>query len=195
MVDSKGFPPISWFSRLFTSTGMRSGFSMHGAYTVRHVANMDFGPSTLFLQSCITGRIDGLLPENCLTQAYLHSGMNAIVAPTRHQGIVFPGITPLEFMKTSINYLIKEEYPDLHFGALIAEEFFNNLIQDDATVGMAFRTAKNNFLQIDGDFAFITGAKLLTQKEENMDLKHACHRVWILYGDPAFNPYQPIHNN
>lgn len=194
MVDSRGFPPISWFSRIFTSKGMRSGFSMHGAYTVRHVANMDFGPSTMFLQSCITGRIDGLLPENCLTQAYLHSGMNAIVAPTRHQGIVFPGITPLEFTKNLYKYNVKDEYPDLHFGALIAEEFFNSLIHEDASVGMAFKTAKNNYLQIDGPFAFRTGSKF-TSKDENMDLKNAYHRVWILYGDPAFNPYQPVNNN
>jgi hypothetical protein len=195
MVDSKGFPPVSWFSRLFTSKGMRSGFSMHGAYTVRHVANMDFGPSTMFLQSCITGRIDGLLPENCLTQAYLHSGVNAIVAPTRHQGIVFPGITSSEFIKTSLQYLGKNEFPDLHFGALIAEEFMNSLIQKDATVGMAFRTAKNNYLQMDDTFTFQTGSKILSEESEHMELKNACYRVWILYGDPAFNPYQPSNNH
>lgn len=193
MVDSKGFPPISWFSRFFASKGMRSGFSMHGAYTVRHVENMDFGPSTMFLQSCITGRIDGLLPENCLTQAYLHAGMNAIVAPTRHQGIVFPGITPNEFTKNLITYIAKNEYPDLHFGSLIAEDYMQSL-NENTTVGMAFKTAKNNYLQKDSQFNFRIGSKLTAKKEPNMDLKNACHRVWILYGDPAFNPYQPIHN-
>lgn len=195
ILDSRGLPPISWLSRPFNSKGMRSGLSMHGAYTVRHVENMEFGPSTMFLQSCITGRIDGLLPENCLTQAYLHSGVNAIVAPTRHQGIVFPGIMPGEFIKTLLNYTVKKEYPNLHFGSLIAEDYMLNLINNDSTVGMAFRNAKNSYLPKDAEFSFRMGSMLDTKKDTNMDIKNSCHRVFTLYGDPAFNPYQPINNS
>ena len=195
LLDSRGFPPISWLSRPFSPKGMRSGLSMHGAYTVRHVENMEFGPSTMFLQSCITGRIDGLLPENCLTQAYLHAGVNAIVAPTRHQGLVFPGIKPREFVKTSLDYIVKKEFPDLHFGSLIAEDYMLNLIEGDATVGMALRNAKNSYLPKDAGFSFRMGSILDTEKDANMDIKNTCHRVFILYGDPAFNPYQPINNS
>jgi len=195
LLDARGFPPISWFSRPFSPKGMRSGLSLHGAYTVRHVENMNFGPSTMFLQSCITGRIDGLLPENCLTQAYLHAGINAIVAPTRHQGIIFTGLKPREFVKTSLNYLVNKEYPDLHFGALIAEDYISNLIDNDATVGMALRNAKNAYLPKDADFSFRLGPLLKAKKETHMDIKNTCHKGFTLYGDPAFNPYQPINNS
>ncbi len=195
MVDSRGFPPISWFSRPFSPKGMRSGLSMHGAYTVRHVENMEFGPSTMFLQSCITGRIDGLLPENCLTQAYLHAGINAIVAPTRHQGIIFTGMKPLEFFKASLKYIVNKEYPDMHFGSLIAEEYMLNLIKDDSSVGMALRNAKNTYMPRDADFSFRLGSLLKAKKETHMDIKNTCHKGFTLYGDPAFNPYQPINNS
>jgi hypothetical protein len=195
MVDSRGFPPISWLSRPFSPKGMRSGLSMHGAYSVRHVENMEFGPSTMFLQSCITGRIDGLLPENCLTQAYLHAGINAIVAPTRHQGIIFTGLKPLEFFKASLKYLVNKEYPDLHFGSLIAEDYMLNLIEDDATVGMALRNAKNTYMSKDADFSFRLGPLLTAKMEKHMDIKNTCHKGFTLYGDPAFNPYQPINNS
>ena len=194
LLDARGFPPISWFSRPFSPKGMRSGLSFHGSYSVRHVANMNFGPSTMFLQSCITGRIDGLLPENCLTQAYLHAGINAIVAPTRHQGIIFTGLKPREFVKTSLDYLVNKGYPDLHFGSLIAEDFILNLIDDD-TVGMALRNAKNAYLPKDADFSFRLGSLLMAKKEKHMDIKNTCHKVFTLYGDPAFNPYQPMNTS
>jgi hypothetical protein len=149
----------------------------------------------MFLQSCITGRIDGLLPENCLTQAYLHAGINAIVAPTRHQGIIFTGLKPLEFFKASLKYLVNKEYPDLHFGSLIAEDYMLNLIEDDATVGMALRNAKNTYMSKDADFSFRLGPLLTAKMEKHMDIKNTCHKGFTLYGDPAFNPYQPINNS
>ncbi len=195
LLDARGFPPVSWFSRPFSPKGMRSGLSLHGAYDVRHVADMDFGPSTMFLQSCITGKTDGLLPENCLTQAYLHAGINAIVAPTRHQGIIFTGMKPLEFFGASLKYLINKEYPDLHFGSLIAEDYILNLVNDDATVGMSLRNAKNTYMPKDADFSFKLGPLLKVKKETHMDIKNTCHKGFTLYGDPAFNPYQPINNS
>ena len=195
LVDTRGFPPISWFSRLFSPKGMRSGLSMHGAYSVRHVENMKFGPSTMFLQSCITGRIDGLLPENCLTAAYFHAGVNTVVAPTRHQGVIFPGWTTRDFIKAFLQYCIRREFPDLHFGSLIAEDFILNLIDNDETVGMALRNAKNIYLPKEADFSFKLGPLFKSREAKHISIKMQCHRVFNLYGDPAFNPYQPINES
>ncbi|HEC77170.1 MAG TPA: hypothetical protein ENI33_07965 [Thermoplasmatales archaeon] len=195
LLDARGFPPITWFSRLFSPRGMRSGLSLHGAYSVRHVENMEFGPSTVFLQSCITGRIDGLLPENCLTTAYLHAGVNAIVAPTRHQGIIFPGWRTRDFVKAFLQYCIRREFPDLHFGSLIAEGFILNLIDNNETVGMALRNAKNAYLPKEYDFCFKIGSPFWSEEAEHIGIKMRCHKVFNLYGDPAFNPYQPINES
>ena len=192
LLDARGFPPITWFSRLFSPIGMRSGLSLHGAYSVRHVENMEFGPSTMFLQSCITGRIDGLLPGNCLTTAYLHAGVNAIVAPTRHQGIIFPGWKARDFFKALLRYSMQKRFPDLHFGSLIAEEFILNLIENNDTVGMALRDAKNAYLPKEYDFCFKIGSPFWSEKERHIGIKMHCHKVFNLYGDPAFNPYQPV---
>ena len=61
----------------------RSKYSGGSAYDVAHVRDMNFGPSTMYMISCVVGRIDGLDPENSLAMAYMHSGMNAYIGATR----------------------------------------------------------------------------------------------------------------
>ena len=152
------------------------------------------------------GRTDGLIPENCLTQAYLHAGVNAIVASTRvtadpgylEPGLIFRGFGAKGFVKALFNLIMNGEYPDPHFGAVVANDFILDLANNDNTVGMALRDAKNTYLYKDANSTFLWTPPLENGKtnarfEEGrfMDKKYVCLHEFNLYGDPAFNPYQP----
>ncbi|MBC7128572.1 MAG: hypothetical protein H5T45_02425 [Thermoplasmatales archaeon] len=200
ILDSLGFPPVTWTSRFISFAS--SGLTNHGAYAVRYIVNEEYGPSIIFVESCIVGRTDGLLPENCLTQAYLHAGINAIVASTRvtadpgyiEPGLIFKGFGAKGFVKALIKYLIKGEFPEPHFGAVIAEDFILNL-NNNETVGVALRNAKNSYLPKDANSTFLWTPPLTKARYESgayLDKKYVCLREFNLYGDPALNPYQPI---
>ena len=137
------------------------------AYDVTNVLDMSMGPSTMFLVSCITGRIDGLTPENCLSMAYMHIGTTSYVGATRSTlGWIDPG---LEF----------DMRPFEPEGAvLLSELYLQNLLEDQDT-GMALRDAKNLYLYTD----LASGA---IGEESYIMVQH-----YVLYGDPAFNPYEP----
>jgi hypothetical protein len=202
---------------------LRSSLSTKGAYSVRDVDNMKYGPSVVYIESCITGRTDGLIPDNCLSQTYIHAGANTYIGATRFTadpGYLPPrplpngwGIGALGLMKAILNIAIKGEYPDAHFGAVIAEDFIVDLIENDATVGIALRNAKNMYLEkdanktflwtppltftsgcsiIDEELSELTQPKCIGQNEGSkvMRKKYTALHEFVLYGDPAFNPYQ-----
>jgi hypothetical protein len=211
LLDGREFPPVNWFSRLFGPLGIASGLSSKGAYAVRYVVNMDFGPSVIFVLSCITGRTDGLLPENCLSQAYLHAGVNCFIGATRvtadpgylEPGLIFKGFGAKGFVKAALNLLLNGEYPDPHFGSVIANDFILDLQESDSTVGMALRNAKNAYLPKDANATFLWTPPLsegnawtLASFESGnfMTKKYVCLHEFTIYGDPAFNPYQPVNN-
>ena len=214
LLDARGFPPFTTISRFYP---IGSGLSSKGTYDVRSVYNMEFGPSVVYIESCIVGRTDGLQPEKCLSQAYLHAGVNAIVAASRvtadpgylEPGLIFEGFGAKGFVNATINLKTKGEYPHPHFGAVIAEDFILNLINNDSTTGIALRNAKNTYLAKDANSSFLwtpplisTGCKLIDQMlyeslnqrfeyGKYLDKKYHCLHEFNLYGDPAFNPYQP----
>ncbi|HEC76301.1 MAG TPA: hypothetical protein ENI33_03440 [Thermoplasmatales archaeon] len=209
LLDSRGFPPITWLSRFLGPLGIASGLSSKGAYSVRYVVNDDYGPSVIFVESCITARTDGLLPENCLSQAYLHAGVNAYIGATRvtadpgylEPGLIFKGFGAKGFVKASLNLLLRNEYPEPHFGAVVAEDFILDLVKNDSTVGMALRNAKNAYLPKDVNSTFLWTPPLEEGKTnarfehgKYLDKKYVCLHEFTLYGDPAFNPYQPSNN-
>jgi len=211
LLDGREFPPVNWFSRFFGPLGIASGLSSKGAYSVRYVVNMDYGPSVIFVESCITARTDGLIPENCLSQAYIHAGVNAYIGATRvtadpgylEPGLIFKGFGAKGFVKATLNLLLNGEYPDPHFGAVIANDFIFDLQDKDSTVGMALRDAKNQYLPKDANSTFLWtppldegGGYTLAKFESGtfMDKKYVCLHEFNIYGDPAFNPYQPVNN-
>ena len=219
LLDARGFPPITWLARFLEPLGIMSGLSSKGAYAVRYVVNDDYGPSVIFVESCIVGRTDGLLPQNCLTQAYIHAGVNAMVASTRvtadpgylEPGLIFKGFGAKGFVDAWLRLMLKGEYPDLHFGGVISNEFINDLAKNDSTVGMALRDAKNKYLPEDANSTFLWTPPLNVAGLDNiynkntytkgrfsydnyLDKKYVCLHEFNLYGDPAFNPYQPINN-
>jgi len=222
-IDSFGFPGLTIFDRMISK--FRSSLSTKGAYSVRDVDNMRYGPSVVYIESCITGRTDGLIPENCLSQTYIHAGANTYIGATRFTadpGYLPPrplpngwGIGILGLMKAILDLAIKKEYPDAHFGAVIAEDFIIDLIENDATVGMALRNAKNMYLEKDANNTFLwtppllftsgcsfideelsefTQPKIIGQTEGSKVIrkKYTALHEFVLYGDPAFNPYQSV---
>ncbi|PKK85671.1 MAG: hypothetical protein CVT48_04480, partial [Thermoplasmata archaeon HGW-Thermoplasmata-1] len=72
-----------WYAPGLIGAGPAAVDDLGSAYDSVHVKEMNFGPGIIAAVSCVTGRIDGLLPELCLSQAYLHSGMNVYIGATR----------------------------------------------------------------------------------------------------------------
>jgi hypothetical protein len=123
----------------------------------------------------------------------------------------------LGLIKAILDLKLKNKYPDLHFGAVIAENFINELINNNATTGLAMRNAKNSYLPKDANSTFLWSPPLTLssgypamdkeilseiQKDSiggkdrtrTLDKKYVALHEFQLYGDPAFNPYQPINN-
>jgi hypothetical protein len=150
-----------------------------GAFDVAHVKYMSFGPSVVIGTSCTTGRIDGLQPYNTLSQAFLHAGVNAFIGGTRSVwGADYP--TPNtesgeEFSQllTLYTYAHLTGYLYDKHGSLIKEK------AGDATIGTALMLAKNDYLA--------------SQGSDNSGYSDDIITEYILYGDPAFNPYEPNH--
>lgn len=218
LMDTRGIPLISPLARIYPPLG--SGLNAKGAFDIRNVNAMEYGPSVMFVVSCITGRTDGLEPENTISQSFLHAGLNAYVGATRvtaDPGYLNPrplpggwGIGTLGLLKATFSYLLKNEYPDFHFGAIIGEDFIIDLIRDDATTGRALRDAKNQYLPKDANSTFYWTPPLmssaipdfLTQQDNEIEpnqqfketralaKKYVAVHEFTLYGDPAFNPYQ-----
>jgi hypothetical protein len=219
-IDSRGFPLVTTMSRIYPKA--RSGLSNKGSFDLRAVENMKYGPSVVFVESCITGRTDGIRGDNVLSQAYIHAGANAYIGSTRvtaDPGYLEPrplpggwGIGILGILKATLNLKLKHQYPDLHFGAVIAEDLILDLINNDSSTGMALRNAKNQYLPKDANTSFLwtppltlsTGSildqalfgdltKPIKQNERTpvLDKKYVALHEFTLYGDPAFNPYQP----
>lgn len=222
-IDSRGFPGVTSLSRIIPT--MRSDLSTKGSYSVRTVGDMEFGPSVIFVESCITGRTDGLKPENTLSQAYIHAGVNTYIGASRFTAD--PGYLPprpfkdglgfgiIGLLKAIIDLKLRGQYPDAHFGAVIAEDFIIELIENDATVGLAYRNARNLYMEKDANTTFLwtpplnfasgnsvvdeivesfTKQTSLNKGQGSKDLgkKYVALHEFALYGDPAFNPYQSV---
>ncbi len=189
--------------------GLKTGLSGKGSFDVRHVVNMPYKPSVAFIESCLVGKIEGLLPQNCVSQAYIHAGVNAFVASTRYTadpgylepGLILPGFGFYGYFNATKNLILHGEYPDLHFGALLAEDFILNLFQNQTT-GMALRNAKNVYLYKDANSTFMWTPPLYAYGPNEkpawnsnghgtkvLDKKYVCIHEFTLYGDPAFNPW------
>jgi len=221
LVDARGIPLVSPLARIYPPLG--SGLNAKGAFDIRSVHDMEYGPSVMFVVSCITGRTDGLEPENTISQTFLHAGINAYVGATRvtaDPGYLDPrplpgglGIGTLGLLKATFNYFVKNEYPDFHFGAVLGEDFIIDLIRDDSTTGRALRDAKNQYLPKDANSTFYWTPPLMSsaipeflnpssqdqkpipqsfEATRALAKKYVAVHEFTLYGDPAFNPYQPL---
>jgi len=183
-----------------------------GTYSTRGVENMNLGPSTMMIESCVVGKFDGMYPQNNIGQTYLHAGVNTLVASstfTNVAGYLNPrpfqnsfGI--IAYVKAWYDLLTKGEYPRDNFGIIIHTDFLNDLIENNTDVGIAFRDARNRYLPQDANSTFLWVPPLeglkggilkpSSQGTRVLEKKYNTFLEYDLFGDPAFNPYQPVNN-
>jgi hypothetical protein len=190
------------------SAFLPAGLSSRGAYNVRAVEDMDMGPSVMMVESCFVGRIDGMYPRNCVSQAYIHAGVNTFIASSR--GSPGPGYLDLrprplglgitEYAQTMRLYR-QGQNPDLHLTPLQASLFYTGLINENCDVGTAFRNARNQYLPLDANTTFYWSPPLSQDDTNNngggsrvLEKKYVNFYEYNIFGDPAFNPFEPINN-
>ena len=157
--------------KISTLMGFGTGLSLsdYGFYNTRNVENMDLGPSFLWIESCICGKIDGVYPKQGISQAYLHSGCNAVIAATtssnvpggyidEHEGGItkstkydFPGQTALRYLQANRNAK-NGILPEMHFGFKIYSDLCEELKTEDTSIGLAYREARNRYLPEDAEW-------------------------------------------
>ena len=156
MLNTMGGPFYEVISR-WIPIGMRTSLESLGAYSVRDVPYMDMGPSIMLVEGCGSGKIDGLIPENFLANAYLHAGVNAYISPTTFSafyGALEPrpnfnggvGLGIAGYLKAWSDLKFKGEYPPLCFNQFTWEHMVLNMAKNDVSIGQALKEAKNVFL-------------------------------------------------
>lgn len=150
-----------------------------GAFDVAHVKEMRFGPSVLFGSSCVTGKIDSIQPYNALSQAFLHAGLGAYVGASRMSwGSLVP--VPDATSGESLGDLLAVYF----FGYMCGYRYdkgggMTGLSVSNVDTGTALMLAKTDFMRLEGNDM---GAYNCDTLEE-----------FNLHGDPAFNPFEPVH--
>lgn len=173
--------------QLSSIIGLGPGFSLSYRmdYTPLNVETMDLGPSYLWIESCICGKLDGMYPQQSITQTYLHAGCNVVIAATTSSNIAggylepkntkydFPGQTAIRYVEWS-NKVKRGIYPDLHFGFKIYADTLAALKKGDISIGKAFREARNIYLPEDASWKVwwspplvYTGIPALDQQLQN----------------------------
>ena len=148
-----------------------------GGFYPANVNEMNFGPSTIFGSSCVTGKIDGLDPTNAISLSFLHSGMNAYIGATR---LSWGGFSPLSTESGEI----LGAYIGLYlYGYMVGEIYQRGAdtfkdVTPVNSVGAALMNAKNHYVQDIGTGN--TGNPHSDTVEE-----------FNIMGDPAFMPYIP----
>ena len=185
------------------------GFGLGKSYTPISVTGLDMGPSFMFLDSCTCGKIDGVYPEQNVVLALLHAGVGNIISSTTGSNIpggYLPGKnkmtdTPLSVWKAYREWERKAEqgiYPDLHFGFKLFEDISNYAKEKDCSIGEAFKHAKNTYLPEDITWELWWTPPLSSSSDtpdvygRHDEAKYTTYFEFVLYGDPAFNPYEPI---
>ena len=207
--------------------GPGMSFTEHMAYTPREMETMDLGPSFMWLESCVCGKIDGLYPQVTINQALLHAGLNALIAASTESNIAGGYLepknnmydTPVSVSRAYRNttYFAQEGlYPEPHFGYKIYTDLCTDLAENDCSIGLALRNARNAYLPADADWKLWWAPPLaysgdiwqdyqVAQKwgEIGQDMnaegktrmlknKYISFQEYVLFGDPAFNPYEPL---
>ena len=143
--------------------GPGASLSYHMDYSPTTVDTMKLGPSYLWIESCICGKLDGMYPQQSITQVYLHAGCNIVLASTTSSNIAggylevkktkydFPGQALLRYLQWK-NNVKQGVYPDLHFGFKIYTDMLSELRKGDVSIGKALREARNLYLPEDASW-------------------------------------------
>ena len=228
-----GGPILHWIMKQFLPV-MFGGFfgpgyslSINGDYNTRGVENMEFGPSFMWLESCICGKIDGMYPKANIGQTLLHAGVTSLVVSPTGSNIAGGYIEPKNRMYDTpfaVNRVKRRAfsdakqgvYPEPHFGYKMYTDLCDDLRINNVSVGMAFRNARNKYLPEDADWElwwspplvttgnFILDNELMNDMYERikstssggkgpmLENKYITYQEYLLFGDPAFNPYEPV---
>jgi len=163
-------------------TGPGSSLATHCQYITREVETMKLGPSFLWLESCITGKIDGMYPKGSLGQAFLHAGVTSLIASPTGSNIEGGYLEPKKrlsdnpisvwsaYIKAKLNAR-KGIYPDPHFGNLIYTDLVNCLNEKDSSIGMALREARNKYLPQDASWKLWWSPPLVTTGDLLQDIE------------------------
>jgi len=214
-VSTLGFRPLLYLITNYISRAnvpaisllMNTGVVAKGTNSIRNMRDMELGPSVMIIESCFCGKIDGMNPKQSASQMPIHMGVNALVASTTESNIPGGYLDPyLEFpfkwdryniignILTRLDIRMNGAYPEFHFGHTIEHDFFSYLGQDQDT-GTALHRARNEYLAQDWESSFqwvpplsAGGVELAENVPEH---KLMAFYEYVLYGDPAFNPYVP----
>lgn len=214
MTNTLGFRPLlyiiaNWITRAGVpgiSKMFNTAMTGHGTNNIRNTEYMELGPSVSVIESCFTGKIDGMYPPQAICQTVLHAGVNAVIAsptetnvpggyldPYLEKGVKWDRYNVLGRIAARSNAR-KGIYPAPHFGGIIYKDFYNNLGQGQ-DVGTALRNARNDYLSQDWDSTFkwvpplAAGGKGLAPNVP--EHKYLAYQEYCLYADPAFMPYVP----
>jgi len=207
--------------------GPGMSFTEHMAYIPREVETMNLGPSFMWLESCVCGKIDGLYPQTTISQALLHAGLNALIAASTESNIAGGYLepknrmydTPFSVQRAYQNttYFAQDGvYPEPHFGYRIYTDLCTDLVENDSSIGLALRNARNAYLPTDADWMLWWSPPLAYSgnfwqdyqmaqkwgeigqeinakgKTRMLKNKYISFQEYVLFGDPAFNPYVPL---
>jgi hypothetical protein len=194
---------------------------------------MELGPSVMWLESCICGKIDGIDPRVNIGQGFMHAGLNTLIASSTGSNIGGGYLEPKRAMydnpiSTKLKYLkqkrgwengvYSEESEQSHFGFKLYTDMCAELRDNDVSIGLAMRDARNRYLKEDADWELWWAPPLvrpdstyhamqINDKDDAdadvlretsssdpamMEAKYVTYQEYFLFGDPAFNPYEPI---
>ncbi len=140
---------------------------------------MPLHPGVAFAVSCNLGRIDdlderGYSVESSIAYTFLEMGLNAYIAPTR----ITYGVISTDTFDPEI------ESDDNKAGNGLCRLFYECIINNDCTVGEALQYASNTlYNSAEWDEGF---------NDEEQAINTCVIWEYHCYGDPAFNPYEPV---
>jgi hypothetical protein len=175
-----------------------------GEYNTRTVSNMNLGPSFMWLESCICGKLDGMYARANIGQSLLHAGVASLIAsPTGSNiggGYLEPKKTKYDFpIQTYLKYIKakgqwnKGIFPDAHFGEKIYEDLCSNLVKFNTSIGLALRNAKNSYLPADAPWQLWWSPPLnIYTGDTQVDLALAQNNYADLYKTTASKGLSPM---
>ena len=209
-----GYVILPWILQVLTHVfkyGPSSSIAK-GIFNCRSVEQANLGPSFIWFETCLAAWIDGRHPQTCLSQSYLHAGANAIIistTPSNVPGGYLEPYTPYTSILGTIPAYIKAKldakkgiYPEHHFGEKLYADLLEDMQEHDSTIGSALRESRNKYLEEDADWDMYWTPPLKklgdalfkkrdVEKDNFIEHKYVNYQEFLLYGDPAFNPYEP----
>lgn len=131
-------------------------------------------PNVIFGVSCMLGWTDNVDIERSMTYTMMEKGTHAFLAATR----ITYGVISTD---TVTDYPTEENDKA---GNGLCRLFYEDIIANDHTVGESMMDAKNDLMNTDKwDSIF---------NDEEWEINQTVCWEYQCYGDPAFNPYEPV---